>query len=137
LSIDNVVTADNTFAGVNAVAGTNPAAKLHVTLDNSVIESTAADQFGVSFSDSGAVQASLDASIVRTKLTSNRGGIGIAAAGSATTVSLAECHVAGWSIGAETFNGASGVGTIQSLQNNTFIGNSTNTQSPLIGVTPL
>jgi len=140
LSIDNIETANNTFAGVLGITGSNTAATLKVTLDNSVIASTAIGNvgvFGVSFYGSAGVQASLDVSIVRTKFTAKGGGIGVSSAGSATKVTLAECHVAGWYYGAETFNGFSGVGTIQSLQNNTFISNVTDTPFPLSAVSPL
>jgi hypothetical protein len=140
LSMDNIETANNTFAGVLGITGSNTAATLKVTLDNSVIASTAIGNvsvFGVSFYGSAGVQASLDVSIVRTKFTAKGGGIGVSSAGSATKVTLAECHVAGWYYGAETFNGTSGVGTIQSLKNNTFISNVTDTPFPLSAVSPL
>ena len=141
LSIDNVQFAGNTVAGVIGVAGSNLAAKLHVTLDNSVIESAATGgttgAFGVSFTDSTAPQPNLDVSIVRTKLIANRGGIAVAAAGLATTVTLADCHIAGWEYGATILIGTTGSGTINSLQNNTFISNAIDTSFSLPVVTPL
>jgi hypothetical protein len=125
VSIDRTSFIEN--SGQAIAVWTNSTSGIHrLTIDESVITGPGLSNGALAFGGGVSGAAPVRVSITRTKIAGKGSGIGLSSFGAQTSVALASCHVAGWSTGATLLNGLSGVGVIQSLGNNLFVNNQTN-----------